>query len=78
LGISLQRATFITFDKVTGKPFHQLIAWKDNRGDSFARELNESFLLKIVTAGASFLYAVSGNEKMRQASNFSIQDSFVS
>lgn len=77
LGISLQRATFITFDKVTGKPFHRLISWRDNRGDSFVRKVNGSFLMKIINAGASLLYKIFRSDRMKQGSNFRLQDSFV-
>jgi glycerol kinase len=77
MGISLQRATFITFDKVTGKPYHQLISWKDARGDSFVRKVNASLLLKIINIGASFLYKIFRSDRMKQGSNFRLQDCFV-
>lgn len=33
LGISCQRSTFITWDKITGETFHNLITWKDERAN---------------------------------------------
>lgn len=47
LGISCQRATFITWDKVTGKAFHNLILWKDERAGEVVEKLNKSLLLKV-------------------------------
>lgn len=47
LGISTQRSTFITWDRVTGETFHNLITWKDLRADSMVRKWNDSVTLKV-------------------------------
>lgn len=47
IGVSCQRATFITWDKVTGEPFHNLITWKDERAVEVAEKLNKSLLMKV-------------------------------
>lgn len=47
LGLSCQRATFITWDKVTGEAFHNLIIWKDERAAEVVEQLNKSLLLKV-------------------------------
>lgn len=47
LGLSCQRATFITWDKVTGEAFHNLIIWKDERAAEVVEQLNKSSLLKV-------------------------------
>lgn len=47
LGISTQRSTFITWDKVTGRPYHNFITWKDLRADSLVTKWNGSLLLKV-------------------------------
>lgn len=47
IGISCQRATFITWDKNTSEPFHNLITWKDERGNEIQKKFNKSFLLKV-------------------------------
>lgn len=47
LGISTQRATFITWDKTTGRPFHNFITWKDMRAKDLIKEWNNSFVVKV-------------------------------
>ena len=47
LGICTQRGTFITWDKHTGIPFHNLITWQDFRAEHYARTQNSSFIFKV-------------------------------
>lgn len=47
LGISTQRASFITWDKTTGRPFHNFITWKDMRAKDLIKEWNNSFIVKV-------------------------------
>jgi putative glycerol kinase 5 len=47
LGICCQRATFITWDRVSGEPFHNLITWKDERGIETVNKLNKTVWLKV-------------------------------
>ncbi|XP_053167233.1 putative glycerol kinase 5 isoform X2 [Hemicordylus capensis] len=50
LGISTQRATFITWNKKSGKPFHNFISWQDVRAAELVKSWNRSFLLKVEQA----------------------------
>lgn len=77
LGLSVQRATFITFDKVTGRPFHQLITWKDCRGDAIVQKFNSSLIRKGMNVGATVLHWITHSNKFKQASTFRIQNNFV-
>lgn len=47
LGISTQRSTFICWDKLTGRPYHNFITWKDLRADHIVTKWNSSFVLKV-------------------------------
>lgn len=47
LGISTQRSTFVTWDKVTGQTFHNFVTWKDIRADSLVKKWNSSFIIKV-------------------------------
>lgn len=47
LGISCQRSSFITWDRITGESFHNLITWKDQRADKTLQKINNGFLLKV-------------------------------
>jgi putative glycerol kinase 5 len=77
LGISVQRATFITFDRTTGRPFHQLITWKDRRGDEIVQNFNGSLILKAVNFGASVLHFITRSNKFKQGSRFRLENNFV-
>jgi len=46
-GISTQRSSFITWDRETGKPFHNFITWKDVRADSLVQQWNKSLTMKV-------------------------------
>uniref|UniRef100_A0A8C6D9L0 Glycerol kinase 5 n=1 Tax=Moschus moschiferus TaxID=68415 RepID=A0A8C6D9L0_MOSMO len=50
LGISTQRATFITWDKKTGKHFHNFISWQDLRAIELVKSWNSSLLMKVQKA----------------------------
>ncbi|CRL00243.1 CLUMA_CG013516, isoform A [Clunio marinus] len=77
LGISVQRATFITFDKHSGKPFHQLISWKDQRGDKITKKFNKSLLLKVIHVGSDFLHFFTRSNKFKQTKNLKLENNFV-
>ncbi|VFV36548.1 glycerol kinase 5-like [Lynx pardinus] len=48
LGISTQRATFITWNKKTGNHFHNFISWQDLRAIELVKSWNNSFLMKVI------------------------------
>uniref|UniRef100_A0AAY5EBX4 Carbohydrate kinase FGGY N-terminal domain-containing protein n=1 Tax=Electrophorus electricus TaxID=8005 RepID=A0AAY5EBX4_ELEEL len=47
LGISTQRATFTTWDRKTGKTFHNFIGWQDLRAAEMVRSWNNSCTMKV-------------------------------
>ncbi len=77
LGVSTQRATFVTWDRDTGKEFHNFITWKDVRADSLVREWNKSLTMKGLRCGSSFLYFVTRQKRFRVASILSLQNKMV-
>ncbi|XP_030431746.1 putative glycerol kinase 5 isoform X3 [Gopherus evgoodei] len=50
LGISTQRGTFITWNKKTGKPFHNFISWQDLRAAALVNSWNRGLILKVQQA----------------------------
>jgi len=46
LGISTQRATFITWNKKTGNHFHNFISWQDLRAVELIKSWNNSLIMK--------------------------------
>ncbi|XP_051984951.1 putative glycerol kinase 5 isoform X2 [Xyrauchen texanus] len=47
LGMSTQRATFMNWDRNTGKPFHNFITWQDLRATELVRSWNRSCTMKL-------------------------------
>ncbi|KAK2155686.1 hypothetical protein LSH36_233g02016 [Paralvinella palmiformis] len=45
MGITVQRNTFITWDKETAEPFHNFITWQDLRASDYVKQWNKSYTL---------------------------------
>lgn len=63
LAISTQRCTFLTWDRYTGKYFHNFITWKDIRADNLVKQHNSSFTMKCLRAGAKILFTITRNKR---------------
>ncbi|KAM4821678.1 glycerol kinase 5 isoform 1-T1 [Thomomys bottae] len=70
LGISTQRATFLTWDKKTGAPFHNFISWQDTRASELVRSLNNSLLMKILQNSCRLAHFFSRSQRMLTVSRF--------
>ena len=72
-GISVQRGSFITWDRSTGEPLHNFIGWQDLRASKVTEEWNSSFTINSIKAVSKVLYAITGNNRYKAASviNFS-------
>ncbi|KAE8604798.1 hypothetical protein XENTR_v10014833 [Xenopus tropicalis] len=75
LGISTQRATFITWNKTTGEPFHNFISWQDLRAADLVSSWNSSVLLKAVHGVCTALHFFTRRKRFLAASliNFTTQ-----
>ncbi|CAN0242732.1 unnamed protein product [Lampetra planeri] len=75
LGISTQRATFTTWHRQTGKPFHNFISWQDLRASELVESWNRSFTLQSMHGLFKLLHSVSRHKRLKAASviNFSTQ-----
>ncbi|XP_048018374.1 putative glycerol kinase 5 isoform X2 [Megalobrama amblycephala] len=68
LGISTQRATFMTWDRNTGKPFHNFITWQDLRAVELARSWNGSCTMKTVHGVMKMLHFLTRQKRFLAAS----------
>ncbi|KAG0707413.1 putative glycerol kinase 5 [Chionoecetes opilio] len=68
LGLCTQRATFITWDRRTGVPFHNFITWKDLRADGLVRRWNSCLTMKAIRFGGSLLYLFLRSKRYLAAS----------
>ncbi|XP_062988231.1 putative glycerol kinase 5 [Elgaria multicarinata webbii] len=75
LGLSTQRSTFITWNKKTGKPFHNFISWQDVRAGALTQSWNRSLLMKAMHGICSMLHFFTRNGLFLLASyhNFTTQ-----
>ncbi|KAH0946986.1 hypothetical protein HN011_006730 [Eciton burchellii] len=63
LGISSQRASFITWNLKTGEPYHKFITWKDQRATNLVEEWNHSITMKGLRMGSHLLYVLTRNKR---------------
>ncbi|XP_063771646.1 putative glycerol kinase 5 isoform X2 [Pseudophryne corroboree] len=78
LGISTQRATFITWNKETGKPFHNFISWQDLRAAELVSSWNNSLLLKAVHGSCRLMHFLTRRKRFLAASLISFTTQHVS
>nr|CAH7718869.1 unnamed protein product [Callosobruchus chinensis] len=78
LGISTQRATFITWKKDTGENLHNFITWKDLRAREYLKALNASWRMTFFRHAALLMYWLTGIKKFGMASKLKIMSSHVS
>lgn len=68
LGISVQRNTFLTWDRETGKPYHNFITWQDLRARDYVKSWNTSVSLKALNSGSKFLHLLTRKKRFLSAS----------
>ncbi|XP_072297897.1 glycerol kinase 5 [Eucyclogobius newberryi] len=68
LGIATQRATFTTWDKKTGVPFHNFITWQDRRAAELVKSWNRSCTMKAIHGVMKALYFLSRQKRCLAAS----------
>uniref|UniRef100_A0AAR2JM75 Glycerol kinase 5 n=1 Tax=Pygocentrus nattereri TaxID=42514 RepID=A0AAR2JM75_PYGNA len=68
LGISTQRATFTTWDRQTGKTFHNFISWQDLRAAEMVRSWNSSCTMKAVHGVMKVLHVLTRQKRFLAAS----------
>ncbi|XP_055425435.1 putative glycerol kinase 5 isoform X1 [Bubalus kerabau] len=78
LGISTQRATFITWDKKTGKHFHNFISWQDLRATELVKSWNSSLLMKLIHSSCRVLHFFTRSKQFLAASLFTFTTQHVS
>eukprot|EP00070_Physeter_catodon_P024561 XP_023987672.1 putative glycerol kinase 5 isoform X2 [Physeter catodon] len=78
LGISTQRATFITWDKKTGKHFHNFISWQDLRAIELVKSWNSSLLMKLIHSSCRVLHFFTRSKRFLAASLFTFTTQHVS
>ncbi|XP_043348817.1 putative glycerol kinase 5 isoform X4 [Dermochelys coriacea] len=78
LGISTQRGTFITWNKKTGKPFHNFISWQDQRAAELVNSWNRGLILKAIHIISTILYFLTRSDRYLAASSLTFTTQHVS
>uniref|UniRef100_T1IVH2 Glycerol kinase 5 n=1 Tax=Strigamia maritima TaxID=126957 RepID=T1IVH2_STRMM len=68
IGISTQRATFLNWNKKTGKPFHNFITWQDLRAEGLVKSWNHSRTMRLLRVGAKVMHWLTGKKRFLAAS----------
>ncbi|XP_012681794.1 putative glycerol kinase 5 [Clupea harengus] len=68
IGISTQRATFTTWDRLTGRVFHNFISWQDLRAAELVKSWNQSCTMKFVHGAMKVLHLLTRQNRFLAAS----------
>lgn len=78
ISICTQRASFLLWDKETGKPVSNIITWQDKRAAAYAEKMSNKFLLKAVRGVTKVLSLFSKNPKFITASLLRFNSDYAS
>ncbi|XP_016069596.1 PREDICTED: putative glycerol kinase 5 isoform X5 [Miniopterus natalensis] len=78
LGISTQRATFITWNKKTGNHFHNFICWQDLRATELVKSWNSSLIMKLIHSSCRMLHFFTRSKRFLAASLLTFTTQHVS
>ena len=65
MGIATFRSSFITWDRETGEPFHNINMWQDKRTKDLVSSWNNSVTLAALKRGSGFLHALTGSQRFK-------------
>lgn len=72
MGMCTLRSSFITWSKQTGKPFHNIITWKDKRAEHMAKEWDNGIQLRLLRLICKPAYLLTRNKVHQLNSNYHI------
>ncbi|KAH9487675.1 putative glycerol kinase 5 [Bulinus truncatus] len=68
MGITTMRATFVTWDRDTGEPFHNFISWQDLRAADYVTAWNKSYTMRTFSTVAKLLHLLLRKKRYLAAS----------
>ncbi|XP_071798630.1 glycerol kinase 5-like [Asterias amurensis] len=78
MGISTLRATFLTWNRETGEPYHNFICWNDTRAEKYVEDINRSLSFKGLQKGSKFLHFFSRMRRFEAGGIFTFTSQHVS
>lgn len=70
-------STFTTWNKETGKVFHNFITWKDMRGSEIVEKWNKSLTLRSLNIGAQIIHTLTGSKRFLAGSVLKLMNNQV-
>ena len=70
-------STFTTWNKRTGKVFHNFITWKDMRGNDIVQKWNKSLTLRALNVGARMIYTLTRSKRFLAGSVLKLMNNQV-
>lgn len=65
MGITTFRSSFVTWDRETHKPFHNINTWQDTRTKDIVKEWNNSFTLAALKKSSGILASLTGSQRFK-------------
>ncbi|XP_038050070.1 putative glycerol kinase 5 [Patiria miniata] len=78
MGISTLRATFITWNRETGEPYHNFICWNDTRAEKLAKTINQSASFWCLRKGSKLVHIFSRMQRFEAGSIFQFMSLYAS
>ncbi|HEY0089528.1 MAG TPA: FGGY family carbohydrate kinase [Candidatus Lokiarchaeia archaeon] len=78
LGLSTYRASFLFWDKNSGKTYSNINTWQDNRAAEYALKMTNKFGIKLIRAIGKVAYPLTKNVKMLTASMLKFDATYAS
>jgi len=70
IGITNQRSSFLTWERKSGKPLHNIISWQDVRAEELSQATNTSFYVRAIQLFSKLLHFFTGIERYAAGSSF--------
>uniref|UniRef100_A0A0V0J5B8 Putative glycerol kinase 5 n=1 Tax=Schistocephalus solidus TaxID=70667 RepID=A0A0V0J5B8_SCHSO len=77
LGLSVQRNSFLLWDRATSEPVTEMSCWYDTSASAFAAALNQSRFVESINKSGRILYKALPTTKFKIISNYSLTGIFA-
>ncbi|XP_059475568.1 putative glycerol kinase 5 [Neocloeon triangulifer] len=77
MGISTQRSTFVTWSKVTGMHYHNLITWQDVRAERLVQQWDSSLSIMALRGASRVVYWFTRKRRFKAGSTLKLMNTQV-
>ncbi|VDN16403.1 unnamed protein product [Dibothriocephalus latus] len=76
-GLSVQRNSFLLWDRATSEPVTEMSCWHDTSASAFAAHLNQSRSVEAMNKSGRILYKILPSSKFKMISNYKLTGIFA-